>query len=56
MKCQTCNLQIQPNCDWNQGRCPHREPLLSSAFLDNYHFRYYNLIQSIKRLFAKKEK
>jgi hypothetical protein len=28
MKCNTCHLEIQSDCDWNQGRCPHAPPLL----------------------------
>jgi len=23
-KCSTCRKDIDPNCDYNQGRCPHR--------------------------------
>ena len=46
MKCNACGLTIKENgigCDWNQGRCPHRAP-----FLTDYHFRYLNLINSIR--------
>ena len=24
MKCKICGNEINVNCDWNQGRCPHR--------------------------------
>ncbi len=27
-KCKTCRQHIDPDCDWNQGRCPHRPPLI----------------------------
>lgn len=48
MKCDHCGEEIKINCDWRQGRCPHRPPMLT-----NYHFRYYNLWQSIKGLFKR---
>lgn len=48
MKCNHCGDEIKPNCDWRQGRCPHRPPLIS-----DYHKRYYNLLQFIKGLFKK---
>jgi len=48
MKCNFCRKEIAPDCDYNQGRCPHREPMLT-----NYHFRFYNLIQTIKGFFKR---
>lgn len=51
MKCNACGLTIKENgigCDWNQGRCPHRAP-----FLTDYHFRYLNLINSIRNFFKR---
>ena len=50
MKCKTCGEDTikKINCDWNQGRCPHRTPMLT-----DYHFRYYNLIQAIKSFFKR---
>jgi hypothetical protein len=48
MQCSTCNEEIKSNCDWRQGRCPHRMPILT-----DYHFRYVNLLQSIKNFFTK---
>lgn len=51
MKCETCGENLKEKgygCDWRQGRCPHREPLVNP-----HSFRFYNLIQSIKNLFAK---
>ena len=50
MKCTYCGLKIQENCNWNQGRCPHRS-YLDSVLLDNYKARYYNLIKSVQQLF-----
>lgn len=29
MKCTTCNKDYSPDCDWQQGRCPHHPPLLN---------------------------
>jgi hypothetical protein len=48
MKCDYCGDSIKPECDWRQGRCPHRQPILT-----DYHFRFYNLMQAIKNLFKK---
>ena len=50
MKCNICGDEVKTNCDWRQGRCPHRTPLLTE-----YHFRYVNLWQSIKEWFRKDE-
>lgn len=50
MKCNACGDEIKIDCDWRQGRCPHRTPLLTE-----YHFRYVNLWQSIKEWFKKDE-
>ena len=32
MKCDTCKQQITIDCDFNQGRCPHRKPLIDKPF------------------------
>jgi hypothetical protein len=48
MQCNICRKEIELTCDYNQGRCPHRP-----AMLTNYHFRFYNLIQSIKGFFKR---
>ncbi len=53
MKCNVCGEQLKENgigCDWNQGRCPHRTPMLTE-----YHFRYLNLMNWIKSLFKGKD-
>jgi hypothetical protein len=50
MRCTTCGDEVKEDCDWRQGRCPHRTPLLT-----DYHFRYVNLWQSIKNWFNKGE-
>lgn len=50
MKCDHCGEDTvkKIQCDWQQGRCPHRP-----AMLTDYHFRYLNLINFIKGLFKK---
>jgi hypothetical protein len=51
VKCQTCGEEIKENgvdCDWQQGRCPHRSPMFNEIVLDNYKMRFYNLVQIIK--------
>jgi hypothetical protein len=47
-KCNICRKEPIINCDWNQGRCPYRESMLTT-----YHFRFYNLIQTIKGFFKR---
>jgi hypothetical protein len=32
MKCSTCNHDIHEGCNYNQGRCPHRAPLIDKPF------------------------
>jgi hypothetical protein len=51
MKCDHCGESIKEGgvgCDWRQGRCPHRTPLINP-----HSFRYLNLINSIKQLFKR---
>jgi hypothetical protein len=51
MNCNFCGKDVKPNCDWQQGRCPHRSVIIDEVLLDNYKARYYNLINSINNLF-----
>jgi hypothetical protein len=51
MKCNFCGTDVKPNCDWQQGRCPHRSSMIDDILLDNYKARYYNLINSLNNLF-----
>jgi hypothetical protein len=39
--CDTCGGYVKPDCDWQQGRCPHQPPLIK---LDRF-------IKYLKRLF-----
>ena len=35
-RCSICYRVPTPDCDWRQGRCPHREPTISSAVIKNF--------------------
>ena len=32
MKCKTCNKDYSPDCDYNQGRCPHHPSLIEKPY------------------------
>lgn len=53
MKCKTCNLEITENCNYNQGRCPHRKPMIEIQPKDTSkgHF-YVSLVKSGFRMGA----
>lgn len=53
MKCNTCRQEIQNNCDYNQGRCPHRKPMIEIQPKDTSkgHF-YVSLAKSALRILA----
>ena len=40
-KCQLCDKEYSPDCDYRQGRCPHHPPLIKLGQFIDY----------IKRLF-----
>lgn len=52
-KCTTCNKLYSPNCDWNQGRCPHHSPMINIQPKDTSkgHF-YVSLVKSSLRIGA----
>lgn len=50
-KCKTCGEEIRPNCDWQQGRCPHLPSMAEMILSDPYKTRYLNLINTIKKWF-----
>jgi hypothetical protein len=35
-KCSICFQVPTPECTWRQGRCPHREPMISQAVIRNF--------------------
>ena len=52
-KCTTCRKEITENCDWNQGRCPHRKPMIEIQPKDTSkgHF-YVSIVKSAVRIVA----
>jgi hypothetical protein len=47
-KCAICFKEIEPNCDWRQGRCPHRPSMVDSILTDPYKSRFYNLLKFLR--------
>jgi hypothetical protein len=35
-RCSLCYKVPTPDCDWRQGRCPHREPAIAEAVIHNF--------------------
>jgi hypothetical protein len=35
-RCSICRKIPTPDCDWRQGRCPHRDPLISQSVIRNF--------------------
>ena len=53
MKCTTCNQEYSPECDWQQGRCPHHPPLLNIQPRDTSRGHFYvSLVKSGLRIIA----
>ena len=52
-KCNICNKEYSPLCDYNQGRCPMRPPLFKIQPMDpsKRHF-YVSLVKSALRIVA----
>ena len=53
IKCAVCSKDYTPECDFNQGRCPHHPPMLKIQPRDTSlgHF-YVSLIKSVIRIGA----
>ena len=52
-KCKTCNTDYTPDCDYNQGRCPHHPPLLNIQPRDTSRGHFYvSLVKSGLRIGA----
>ena len=53
MNCNTCNKEVVENCEFNQGRCPHRKPMIDIQPKDTSkgHF-YVSLAKSVLRITA----
>ena len=53
MKCNTCNKEITENCDYNQGRCPHRKPMIDIQPKDTSKGHFYgSIVKSAVRIAA----
>lgn len=35
-KCSICYKVPSPDCNWRQGRCPHREPSVTEAVIHKF--------------------
>jgi hypothetical protein len=35
-RCSICRKVPTPDCDWRQGRCPHREPAITQIVMRNF--------------------
>ena len=53
MKCNTCNQEYSPECNYKQGRCPHHPPMINIQPRDpsRRHF-YVSLVKSAVRIVA----
>ena len=53
MKCTTCRQEYSPECDYNQGRCPHHKPMIEIQPKDTSRGHFYvSLVKSIVRIGA----
>jgi hypothetical protein len=51
--CKTCGQVPQADCDWQQGRCPHREPLINIQPKDTSRGHFYvSMVKSALRISA----
>lgn len=53
MTCKICRKPYSPECDYNQGRCPHHPPMINIQPKDTSkgHF-YVSLVKSATRIAA----
>ena len=53
MKCDICKKDYSPDCDFQQGRCPHHPPMINIQPKDpsKGHF-YVSLVKSVLRITA----
>ena len=52
-KCDTCNHEIHVDCNFNQGRCPHRKPMIDIQPRDTSRGHFYvSLVKSALRIVA----
>jgi hypothetical protein len=48
-KCSICLKEITADCDWHQGRCPHRPSLVETILADPYKSRFLNLFKFFRK-------
>lgn len=53
MKCNFCRTEVKPDCAYNQGRCPHRKPMIDIQPKDTSkgHF-FVSIVKSAVRIAA----
>lgn len=52
-KCAVCRKEITGDCDYNQGRCPHRKPMIDIQPKDTSRGHFYvSLAKSAVRIVA----
>lgn len=53
MKCDICKKDYSPDCDYNQGRCPHHPAMINIQPKDTSRGHFYvSLVKSIVRIGA----
>lgn len=57
VKCRTCRKVYSPQCNYQQGRCPHHKPMIQFDFdvnpKDTSHGHFYvSLVKSATRIAA----
>ena len=53
MKCKFCNTEVKEDCAYNQGRCPHRKPMIDIQPKDTSRGHFYvSLAKSVLRITA----
>lgn len=53
MKCNICRKDYSPECDYNQGRCPHHKPMIEIQPKDTSRGHFYvSLAKSFIRITA----
>lgn len=46
-RCSVCGQVPTAQCDWMQGRCPHRPSMFDNIMSSSYKTRFYNLLKYI---------
>ena len=53
INCDICRQPYTPECDYNQGRCPHHPPMLNIQPRDTSRGHFYvSLVKSVLRIGA----